>query len=344
MKELFFELLRISLGTRDVLSRVPSVVEWMSLFVEAQKQAVVGVLFAGIEQCTEHNQKPPQDVLLAWIGKTQMTVKYYELQCKRAKELTLIFQKKGIPSCVLKGIGFSFLYPTPAYRQSGDIDIWIDGDRKKVMAWLKNQCELEHAIWHHVEAKFFNDVSSEIHFHPCWMYNPINNRRLQRWFEEQKRAQMVVNRDVGFAVPSVKFNAVYSLVHFYHHLIEEGIGVRHVVDYYYIIKNLNCNDIEIVNDELRYFGLQRIASAMMWVLHEVCGMHMTQLICSPNRKEGLFLLDEVMRGGNFGHYRNDNRRRNSIVRLWVLMKHYPNEAIWVVPWKMWHKCWRVLNS
>ena len=154
---------------------------------------------------------------------------------------------------------------------------------------------------------------------------------------------MVINEKLGFGIPSVTFNAVYSLVHSFHHLIEEGLGLRHVVDYYYILKALPTEERLSVVNLLSKFGLLGVAKALMWVLKEVCRMSDDYLICEPDEKKGRFLLNEIMRGGNFGHYRNDNRMRNSAARMFALLPYFPKEVLWVVPWKLWHKCWRLFN-
>lgn len=343
MQELFIELLQVSLGARDKLSRTPSLAEWIVLFNESQKQAIVGVLINGIEKLPD-SQRPSQEVILQWIGLVQMVETTYMLQCKRVHELTKLFSDAGYPSCVLKGLGFSQYYPIPARRQGGDIDLWVDGKRENLMMWLRNQCEVEDVVWHHVDAKIFPDVETEIHFHPGWLYNPFKNRKLQHWFKEHQEQQMMMDENLGFAYPTVRFNAVYSLVHLYHHLIEEGVGIRHIVDYYYILSFLPLKDRDGVVANLKRFGLMKLAGAMMWVLQQVCGMSSDYLICEPNEKEGRFLLDEIMRGGNFGKYRRDNLRRNTVARMLALLPHYPSEVLWVVPWKLWHKVWRMVNS
>lgn len=339
---LLLELLQVALGNQSELSTIPSTKEWEVLLDEAQRQAIVGVLMDGLEILPKE-QRPPQIVLLKWIGFIQMNEKTYLLQCERAKELTMRFEEQGYRNCVLKGVGLAQLYPKPSRRQSGDIDLWVDCDRKYLIRWLQSQCATEHVLWHHVDAKFFEDVPTEIHYHPCWLYNPYYNKRLQTWFEDQKIYQMKVDEGLGIAYPSVQFNAVYSLVHFYHHLIEEGVGVRHIIDYYYILKALPENDRDTVLNTLNHFGMISLASAIMWVLKEVCRMSDDYLICEPDEKKGRFLLDEIMRGGNFGHYRIDNRKRNSAVRMFALLPYFPKEVLWVVPWKLWHKCWRLFN-
>ena len=339
---LFQEIIKVSLGTSNQLSRTPSSAEWVSLYNESQKQAIVGVILYGLERLPEA-QRPSQNLLLQWIGSVQMVEASYVLQCERAKELTKLFSDAGYSSSVLKGLGFSKFYPVPARRQGGDIDLWVDGKRESVMKWLRDNYVVERVVWHHADAKIFDDVETEIHFHPGWLYNPIKNRKLQEWFNGQKGVQMKVLRELGFAYPDVSFNAVYSLIHLYHHLIEEGIGIRHIIDYYYILKALPTQNREGVLKDLQRFGLFKLASAMMWVLLEVCGMPDEYLICVPCEREGRFLLEEIMRGGNFGKYRNDNLRRNTVARMLALLPHYPSEVLWAVPWKLWHKCWRWFN-
>lgn len=343
MDVLLIELIQIALGNKDTLSRIPSQKEWATLLDVAQEQAVVGITAQGLDRLPKE-QLPAKGQLLQWIGLAQLSSGTYLLHCERARELTIKFGTAGFRSCVLKGIGLAQLYPQPESRQFGDIDLWVEGNRQEVMAWMNGLGVTGHVIWHHVDADFFEDVPAEIHFHPCWLYNPFSNSKLQRWFDEQRKEQMTVDKDLGFAYPSVQFNAIYSLVHLYHHLIEEGIGIRHIIDYYYVIKSLPKNDRPIVIKELKQFGLLRLAEAMMWVLQDVSGMTKEYLICEPNEREGQFLLDEVMRGGNFGHYRNDTRKRNSVARYMALFPHYPREILWIVPWKIWHRSWMVFHK
>ena len=379
IEDLFFEVVRLALGTQDKLSRNPSKEEWGQIFLMCQQQAIAGVVLDGLERLLAE-QRPPQLLLLLWIGDVQHIEVAYSLQCQRAKELRVIFQKIGSLSSVLKGIGFSQYYPVPRHRQGGDIDLWVDGDRKAIMEWLRSQYEIAHVVWHHVDAKIFDDVETEIHFHPGWLYNPIYNKRLQRWFEERKGKQFEVNESLGFAYPTIEFNVVFALVHLYHHLIEEGVGIRHIVDCYYLLKANTNNHQELENErissisntialqrhtlkertphsqgenltngtnllkEIESLGLKKITSAVMWVLQEVCGMQRGNLLCEPNEKEGRFLLEDIMRGGNFGKYRSDSRKRNSTARMLALLPHYPSEVLWVVPWKCWHWLWRKCNN
>lgn len=342
MGDLFIELLQIALGGREVLSRVPSADEWIALYQESQRQAVLSLMVDGLERLPKE-QLPRQDLLLQWIGLVQLNEGAYHLHCERAKELSFHLREKGYPSSVLKGIGFAQYYPTPSHRQCGDIDMWVGGDRKEVMDYLKKEYEISGVVWHHTVVHIFKDAETEIHFSPIWLHNPFHNKRLQKWFESSKDEQMVVDERLGFAYPAVEFNAVYSLLHSYHHLIEEGLGLRHIVDFFYILKSLPDEQRSCVVQNLKRFGLFKYTSGVIWVLKDILGMSDKYMICTPNEKEGRFLLDEMMRGGNFGHFRTDSLQHNSVSRMTALFPHYAREVLWVVPWKLWHKCWRLLN-
>lgn len=351
MTTLFFELLQVSLGTRDILSRVPTAHEWEEIYDEAERQAVVGVMLGGLERIPAE-QMPPLELKLQWIGEVQMVEATSRMHQKRAKELTKKFGAVGFRTCIVKGVGTALLYPNPLRRQCGDIDLWASpvksedvkcwAFRKTLMAWLRSQYEVEHAEWHHVGARIFEDVDVEVHVHPAWMYGPGRNRILQRFFDHE--SQEWHESEFGFYVPRVEFDAVFSLVHTFHHFLEEGVGLRHVVDYFYILRALPEKSRREAMQTLKSIGLGKFSSAMMWVLRDVCGMSASELLCEPNEKEGEFLLGEIMAGGNFGQTRQDGKKRNSFSRWMMMVKHYPCEVLWMVPWKVWHRCWRFMHK
>lgn len=357
---LFFELLQVSLGTRDELSRVPSVAEWGELLEEARRQTVVGVMLDGMERLPAE-QRPSKAFLLQWIGVVQMMEATCRLHHKRARELTERFRSVGFRSCILKGLSAAKRYPIPLRRQCGDIDLWVEGDRKELMAWLRSQCEIGLVTWHHIDAKLFNDVEVEVHLHPNWLYNPWHNTKMQRWFAEQQPIQMGQEPTAeGFVATTAEFDVVYQLTHMFHHLLEEGIGVRHVVDYYYALREFHkelrskkeegrCKkeDVGGLKDDvrgLRDMHIERFAGAMMYVLQKMCGASAELLLCEPDEKEGKFLLNEIMAGGNFGQTRQDGKVRNSFSRWIMMVKHYPSEVLWMIPWKIWHYFWRFFHN
>ena len=357
---LFFELMQVALGTRDKLSRVPSAAQWLTLLDEAQSQGVDAVMLGGIERLLKE-QRPQINELLEWIGAAQMVEAMSSMQVRRARELSAKVQSVGFENCVLKGVAVAKYYPQPLRRVCGDIDLWVCGRRKAVMKWLLSQYEVSHILWHTVNVNAFDDVAVEIHFHPAWLHNPFRNYRLQCWFG--KMAGTRHETEEGFNVMPVEFDVVYSLVHSFRHFLAEGLEMRHVCDYFYILKKIHTENIEtkeqreqsqisfdlcrVATEEdksqivttLRRLGMMKFAGAMMYVLREACGMSSEWLLCKPNEKEGKFLLREIMRGGP-----QEETESRSFKRYWTMGKHYPSEVLWVYPWRAWHLCWRLRHK
>ncbi|MGM9747459.1 MAG: hypothetical protein ACI3ZN_01545, partial [Candidatus Cryptobacteroides sp.] len=107
---------------------------------------------------------------------------------------------------------------------------------------------------------------------------------------------------------------------------------------------------------IRKFGLCKFASGILWVMKYVFGMSLKQLdvICSSlglevNEQEGIFLLNEIMQNGNFGHYDSRIKKLTSgklqflwsnIQHNWHLVTHYPSESFWAPMWLMYHFFWK----
>ena len=345
---LFFELLQVSLGTRETLSRVPTDAEWGSLLEDAKGQFIVGLLFDGIERLPA-NQRPPEekDELLYWIGWTQMAEMDAQRNLDRAVELSSLVRQAGYDSCVLKGAAVARYYPHFFRREYNDIDLWVKSDRKGFMSWLCDNYTITHNVWHNVGVEIFEDVPVEIHFHPGWLWNPWHNRRLQCWFDNfWTKAEK--DEKLGLSVMPIEFDAVFSLVHTFRHLVAEGICIKQYIDYFFILKQVNAEGLELrvkTFNVICDLGLEKFTSAIMWVFHKVFGMSSEELLCEPDEKEGRFLMQQVMSSGEpEDNEESKSDLKKSLVRRKLMIRHYPNEVRWMIPWKIWHWCWRKLYA
>ncbi len=300
----FFELLQVALGTRDKLSRVPSAAEWGRLFEEAERQAVAGVMLGGLERMPAE-QWPPLEVKLEWIGEAQAIESQNKLLNTEARRLTEVFAAEGRRSAILKGQANALLYPNRFSRQSGDIDIWVEGGRKSVKELL-DRLEMTddhtHSTYHHIDLSP-NDqgIVVEVHFRPSLgNHNPWTNRRLQRFLNGEILRLTICEE--GFCVPSVTFALVMQLAHIQQHFFNEGVGMRQIVDYFLLLRSSTAEERSVVSRHLRSFGLLHSAGALMWMLSETLHMEEELMLCGPDEKRGRQLLSDVMEGGNFGSY------------------------------------------
>ena len=345
MKEidLFLELVQVSIGRRAMLTRTPTPDEWQHLYALAEKQALLGVCFAGVKSLEKQEQRVPQTLYYQWLATVAMIQQRNEEVNGQCITLLKRLAKDGYRSCILKGQGVAQRYGSLAlYRQSGDIDVWMAGtfeDAIKYAARVTNG-ELE-VNEQHVHLQVFKDTEVELHFTPSMLMNRLKDRRLQRWFNEQRERQMnnfVAFGDDKISVPTDDFNLVYLLLHIYRHLFAEGIGLRQLMDYYFLLKTCGQVGPEVMVTIGR-LGMGRFASAIMWVLGRVFGLEETRMICKPDERRGRFILNEIMASGNFGH--GDNRFQldgsGSHLKRYLQMcrqklrflSDYPSETCWI---------------
>ena len=353
IEKLFFELIQVSLGYSENLTRNLTEKEWNLMFAIAQKQAVAGIAFVALEKLIGYNQKPPTDLLLEWIGLSEQITARNLQGNQRCKELEEILVSAGFKCCVLKGQGTSLYYEKNSiYRQSGDIDVWVRGERDAALEFAKKKgLNIGHVDIKHSDIEFFEDVPVEIHFMPSWMFSPFKNRRLQKFFTEQSERQFA-NKDneAGFTHTTIEFDLVFSLVHIYRHVFEEGIGLRQLLDYYHILLHSDKKQRDEAYTVLKGLGMSKFVGGIIYVLCECFQLDEEFFICQPNEKHGKFLLSEILTSGNFGHYDNryirlakDNRFSNGLITLkrdLHYLCYYPSEVLWMPLWKIWHWCWR----
>ena len=298
------------------------------------------------------------------------------------------------------GIGkFSILnsqFSIKEYRTPGDIDIWLFGERKDILRYVRRHVPNCKPVYHHVDFPVIEGLPIEVHFTPSWMNSPFTNRRLQRWFKQftihnsqftihnsaaqREQSQIYLsyaeparNLDTKYhnsqltissaasltgtegasiiPTPTLAFNRVYILVHIYRHLFHEGIGLRQLLDYYFVLhQGFTEEERTETMRTLRSLRMQRFTAAVMWVLQEVFAMDDRYLLTDPNEEEGRFLLSEIMLAGNFGHY-DERIKRSAKVTEWGLfcrrvgrnlrfLRSYPSEVLWSPFFKLWHAVFR----
>ena len=243
---MIFDFLKYCLGEKDNMSNVVADIDWQQLYSFASKQALLGLCFEGIERLgkeyPEELRLNPigRELLMTWMGKAQQIHRQNMKVNAVAGKLFSMLREDGMRCCVLKGQGNALMYPNPYSRTPGDIDVWINASRERIMEYAQKKFELGDDIrLQHLETSL-DGVPVELHFFPCTMNNPIYNARLQKWFKRNADLQCsnVVSLPDGIgeiAIPTTAFNVVYQLTHLYHHFFDEGIGMRQIFDYYYVV-------------------------------------------------------------------------------------------------------------
>ncbi len=361
--DLFYEIVQVALQLRSSLSHAPSELEWNFLFEESQQQAIAGIIFDTLEILSEKGQKPPLPLLYEWIGLSEQIKRQNKIVNKQCKNITTIFAEAGFDTCILKGQGNAQMYPNPLSRMSGDIDIWV---YSKTNTKTKNDVSLRDEITkfvkertpdvfeqsHHIDFPIYDDVPVEVHYTPNVLSNPKYDKRFQKWchFESLKAQEFKSSSELGFNVPSVEFNVVYQMVHMFTHFFTEGIGLRHFVDYYYVLTNTNLTNRTNAIKTLRWLGMEKFAKGVTWIEQSCLGLEDKYLLLEPSEKIGRVILREMEEGGNFGQYDSRFAMRNKGVlargvadtgRLIKLARMFPSESFWKVVEKVTNQRWKL---
>ena len=302
--------------------------------------------------------------------------RWYTLVCKIEEKNRLIneqcdvvkrkFQDEGFLPQILKGASLASLYDNPLHRSTGDIDVWLRTNddisteqrsltysRDEVVKYVRNIMPQSKICYHHMEFPAIDKTEIEVHFTPSWLANPYHNKHLQQFFFK--------NPSISYANSQTSqnflFNEVFILVHVFRHLFGEGISLKQVLDYYQVLRASQLKYcLSNFLDVLEQIGLTKFFTAILWVEKEVFELDDKYVVLTPNEKEGRFLLDEIILKGNafedssidaqqlkMSDFTNPSHAHNffsRVKRANTLICHYPDEALYEIPWRIWHFFWR----
>lgn len=346
MEKLFFELIRVAIGNAVCLSHTPKAAVWNGLYAMAKKQSLVGICFAGVQRLQSQQQSPPEMLYLQWMGMAAKIQQRNGVVNSQCVQLQAKLADVGFKSCILKGQGAASLYTgnLSQLRQSGDIDIWICGGKEAAVACTRALGANDKPDDHHIHLDVFNDTSVELHFGATPLINRMKNRVYQEWVKSHALSDIrtVSISDGGkFFCPSNYFNMVYMLSHMHKHLFQGGLGLRQMMDYYMVLRDLyiGAEKIDELKSAVDRYGLTKFAGAVMWIMAKVFGAEESFLPWSIDEKRGRYILREMMRGGNFGHYDDDFKpefgashlKRYCQVVIYGLrhIRLFPAESFWI---------------
>ena len=357
----YLELLKICLQdepkvTDKLINLSNGHIDWIDLLDFAARQGVIGVYWRGIELIFKSPtplNKPTDDEVMEWWGEVNDIKKRNEDLFKKTAFVSNTFRKEGFENCILKGQGNAMMYPDPYLRTPGDIDIWLKGSKTEINSYVNKLFPKEKGSGLHIHFPIFKDTLIEVHYTPRILDNPSADRCLQQYFKEVQSQQMnnIVDLPIGkcISIPTPYFNIIHQLTHLYRHFICEGITLKHLVDYYYLLINyyhwnIQDNHDTINSTQLLSFLMRikvlRFAKVILFILQEGLGIEEKYLYTTPNKRIGKLLLEGIIEdNGSLGLKSHKSpliynsiteRVKEKIKRTLFLIPYFPEETIWSI--------------
>lgn len=313
--------------------------QWNEVYAMARKQGVSGIVYDAVKLLPADN-KPPKEVddewrlLTRWIENEN---KHLNTVCAKIKQ---IFDREGIGACVLKGQGCAVMYHQPLHRQPGDVDVWMEGTPEEVCDYVhKHMQNISEAGYQHISAELPSGVHLEMHYRPGMFNDPFKNRRLQRWFKAEASRQWtnvaLLPAGAGeIRVPTADFNEVFLLVHFLHHYVFEGAGLKQVMDLYH--QRLKAE--KPFKDGVGVVP-KGMLQALSWLYLQL-GMPEDKLPARPDSTLGYTLLHDILTtgivsgesyiSGEMSQYSVWQKAVRRFKRSWRLHRLTSSEFLWTL--------------
>lgn len=193
MNQLFFELIQVAIGTRTCLSHTPSKGEWAELYAMSKKQSLVGICFSAVQKLTQNLDPRTQNLdkvqYLTWMGMAAKIQQRNEVVNRQCADLQKRISADGFRSYIMKGQAVGTLYTSTGsaqvqslagLRQSGDIDVYLEGGLDKILAYAKSIGKTDGVNELEMHVEVFLDTEVEFHYRPMVLRDPFKNRRLQQ--------------------------------------------------------------------------------------------------------------------------------------------------------------------
>ena len=310
-------------------------VDWEKVYQLAAEQSIQGLVLAGIEKtntgCTDKANRPPQGLLLQWIGEVQMIEQQNLAMNKFVGQLIERLRKEDIYALLVKGQGIAQCYERPLWRTCGDVDLLLDDDNyekaKALLIPLADEVEDEDPKIKH-QAMIIKGLDVELHGKMPFALSRKADKVIDSVIDDSLKCGGVrvwsyENSDIY--LPNADNDVIIVFTHFLHHFFIEGVGVRQICDWCRLLwtyrDSLNHGLLE---SRIRKMGLMSEWQVFGALAVEYLGMPAEAMPFYDSRftVKGERVLERILKSGNFGHNNDLSYRakysgmRYKIVALW----------------------------
>ena len=225
-------------------------------------------------------------------------------------ELHEILSSNNIPYVAMKGSASAMYYPEPFLRTMGDVDFLVSAaDLERAGALLeqagfapveKNDHEC-HIAYH----RRMNGIRSiwEMHWSPSGIPEGEVGELTREYLADIiETAVPCITQGSECLIPTPFHHGVIMLLHTAIHLINTGIGLRHLCDWAVFVDKFSDEEFkDLFEEKLKSIGMWRFAQILTQLSVAYLGMSPKQWCDLEVEQEYLeTLMSDIFKGGNFG--------------------------------------------
>lgn len=321
----FWELVRCGLSGAAPKDELFSALDdnmWEEVYHHVTVQAVIGICYQAV-QALPKTYQPSWSLLLKWHVHTNYIVAANEKQRKVWFEMNRRFREAGVCPVLLKGMSIAAYYSSPLHRSAGDLDVYIEEFDRAVQVVESWGLEVKRGVWHHQFV--YDGVDVELH-HTYWGQESTSDN----CFKEIK------NPEGNYIVLDELRNARLQIEHIVHHLLEGGVGVRHLCDWAVFLAGCRHTlDVDKLDSYFRKRKLDsfvRVFSALATArLGNEYSLPLPGIRIKGQKKYMRFLEQDMLEYGNFG---TGNLELNRLE-----FKRLPIREKWKIVWRRVTRAW-----
>ena len=332
-KQAFFELVKAGLwgnGNPDI--RIEGTTDWQEVYRLATEQSVLGLVLDGLEHSDE---KPPQIMLLQWIGEVQMIEQRNKEMNVFIAELIEKLRKADIYAILVKGQGVAQCYEKPLQRCCGDVDLFLSDNNyekaKKFLIPIASEVEKEYVEGRHLGMTINGwvvELHGSLHVGLPGKINCVLDDIQTDTFNGGSVRSWMNGRTQVFLLGKEN-DIVYVFVHFFNHFYKEGVGLRQLCDWCRLMWTYRDEtDVKKIEGRIQEMGLVSEWKAFYNLASRYLGMpdldSRFMAHDSKFNKKADRIMEFILKSGNMGHNRGSGFRDNGswLGRQYVVRKAF----------------------
>ena len=287
-------------------------VDWEKVYQLAEEQSVIGLVLAGIETS---NVRPPQELLLQWIGEVQILEQQNKAMNKFVAKLIEKLRAADVYAILVKGQGIAQCYEKPIWRACGDVDLLLsDSNYEKAKKFLKplaSEVESERLYAKHLGMTIDGNVV-ELHGRlTCGLTTGIDKQidKVQNAVFYGGEVRSWQNGETQVFLPGADNDVIFVFTHFLKHFYKEGLGLRQICDWCRLLWTYRAKiDVALLKQRLKKMGLESEWKAFGAFAVDCLGMPKEAMpLYSADakwKKKADKICSFILEVGNFGHNRD----------------------------------------